>query len=67
MHSEKKSTSKHIFWCFGLSQIEYSIQYLEGPNSTWKDHDRHIGVHLPIIVLPDTIWSFQVLKRVLYL
>ena len=32
------------FWCFSLSQIEDSIQYLEGQNGIWKDHDRHIGV-----------------------
>ena len=30
-HSKKKSTSEHLFWCFRLSQIEDSIQYLEGP------------------------------------
>ena len=38
----KKSTSEDLFWCFRLSQIEVSILYLEGPNSTWKDHDRNI-------------------------
>ena len=37
VHSKKKSTSEHLFWCLRLSQIEDSIQYLEGPNSTWKD------------------------------
>ena len=78
LHSKKKSTSKHLLWCFRLSQIENSIQYLEGPkwylegpNGILKDHDRHLGVRLvpkmPIMVLPDTIWSFQVLNRVLYL
>ena len=41
MHPKKKSTSKHLFWCFRLSQIEDSIQYLEGPNGIWKHHDRH--------------------------
>ena len=46
LHFKKKSTSEHLFWCFRLSQIEDLIQYLEGPNSTWKDHDRHLGVHL---------------------
>ena len=67
----KKSTSEHLFWCFRLSQIEDSIEYLKGPNSTWKDHDRNLGVQMdkdiPIMVLPGTIWSFQVLDRVLYL
>ena len=29
--SNKKSTSKHLFWCFRLSQMETSIQCLEGP------------------------------------
>ena len=46
VHSKKKSTSEHLFWCFRLSQIEDSIQYLEGPNSTWKDHDSNLGVRL---------------------
>ena len=59
------------FWCLSLAQIEDSIQYLEGPNSTWKDHDRNLGVRMdpkiPVMVLPDTIWSFQVLNRVVYL
>ena len=30
-HSKKKSTSEHLFWFFRLSQIEDSIQYLDGP------------------------------------
>ena len=34
IHSKKKSVSEHLFWCFRLSQIEDSIEYLEGPNST---------------------------------
>ena len=34
---KKKSTSERLCWCFRLQQIEDSIQYLEGPNSTWKD------------------------------
>ena len=32
IHSMKKSTSEHLFWCFRWSQIDDSIQYLEGPN-----------------------------------
>ena len=67
----RKVLQSTFFWCFRLSQIEDSIQYLEGPNGIWSDHDRHIGVpadpNVPIMVLPDTIWSFQVLNRVLYL
>ena len=31
IHSKKKSTSEHLFWCFGWSQIEDSIEYLDGP------------------------------------
>ena len=27
----RKRTSKHLFWCFSLSQIGVSFQYLEGP------------------------------------
>ena len=42
----KKVLSSTYFWYFSLSQIEDSIQYLEGPNGIWKDHDRHIGVRL---------------------
>ena len=75
MHSKKKSTSEHLFWCFRMSQIEDSIQYLEGPNSAWKDHDRvqmdssiiHLDTKIPVMVLPGTIWSFLVLNSVLYL
>ena len=54
LHSEKKSTSEHLFWCFRLSQIEVSIEYQEGPNSTWKDHDRNLGVQMDYLVLPGT-------------
>ena len=58
VHSKKKSTSEHLFWCFRLSQIEDSVQYLEGPNSTWKDHDRNQdSYHGPSkyhLVLPGT-------------
>ena len=46
IHSKKKSTSEHLFWCFRLSQIEDSIHYLEGPNSSWKDLDRNLGVQM---------------------
>ena len=42
VHLKKKSTSKHLFLCFRLSQIEDSIPYLERPNAIWKDIDRHI-------------------------
>ena len=38
---EKKYHKAH-FWCFRLSQIKDSIQYLEGPNCTWTVHDRNI-------------------------
>ena len=62
---KKKGTSEHIFWCSRLSQIEGSIQYVVGPNSTWMDHDRNLGVQ--IMIRPATIWSFHVLNRVLYL
>ena len=51
---KEKSTSEHLFWCFRLSQIEDSIQYLEGPNSTWKDHDMNLGVQ--IIPTEKSIW-----------
>ena len=44
VQSKKKSISEDLFWCFRLSQIEDSIEYQEGPNSTWKDHDRNLGV-----------------------
>ena len=42
-HSKKKKVLQStFFWCFRLSQLEDSIQYLEGPNSTWKENDRNI-------------------------
>ena len=65
----RKSTSEHLFWCFSLSQIGDSCQYLEGPISTWKHHDRDIGVHLSYMVLTNMLiyWSFQVLTWVPYL
>ena len=63
-----KSTSKHLFWCFSLSQIRDSCHYLEGP---WKDPKKNIGFQLdediPIMVLPGSDWSLQVLARVPYL
>ena len=61
LHSQKQSTPKYLFWCFRLSQIEDTSQYLEGQNSTWKNHDRNIGVQI------DKRWSFQILIRVIYL
>ena len=48
-----------------------TIQDVERPNGIWKNHYRHIGVqrdpNMPIMVLPDTTWSFHVLNRVPYL
>ena len=52
LHSKKKSTSEYLFWCFRLSQIEGSIQ---------------MDPKIPLMVLPGTIWSFQVLNTVFYL
>ena len=37
VHSKKKSSLEHLFWSFKLLRVEDSVQYLEGPNSTWKD------------------------------
>ena len=37
-----KSTSIHLFWCFGLSQIGDSCQFLEGQISTWNDRNMNI-------------------------
>ena len=51
--SKKKSTSEHLFWCSRLSQIEDSIQYLKGPNSTWMDHDGNLGVQMEECLCPD--------------
>ena len=39
---KKKVLPSTFFWCFVLSQIEDSSQYLEGPNSIWKDCERNI-------------------------
>ena len=52
LHSKKKSTSEHFFWCFSLSQIEDSIQYLEGPNSPDGPQDSYHGPSRYYLVLP---------------
>ena len=44
IHSKNKTSSKHLSWCFSLSQIVDLCQYLERPISTWKDHNRDIWV-----------------------
>ena len=49
-HSKKKVLPSTFF---GTSVC----QHPEGPNSTKKDHDRNIGVHLDYLVLPATDWS----------
>ena len=78
IHSKQKKYFRAPFWCFRFSQIEDSIQYLEKPNSTRKDQIVpgrtmigipfvHLDPKIPIMDLPGTIWSFQVLNRVLYL
>ena len=58
-----------------LSQIEESIQYLEGPKSAWKDHDRNLGSIWKVNVSPEGPQDsyhgpsryYLVLNRVLYL
>ena len=50
MHYGTKNYFQAPFWCFILKQIGNSSQFLERPNSTWKDHDRNIEV------LPGTDW-----------
>ena len=45
-HSKNKNASKHLFWCFGLSQIRDSCQYLEGPISTWGHNDWYTRVQV---------------------
>ena len=54
-----KSTSKHLFWFFSLSQIgdPCPCQYLEEPVSTWKDHYRNISSFWTTIFL---FWAFRV-------
>ena len=60
----KKVLPSTYFWCFSLSQIEDSIQNLEGPNGIWKHQWTPICLSW---CFPDTVWSFQVLNIVLYL
>ena len=59
-----KSPSKHLFWCFSFLQIGDWCQYLEGPISTWKDHNRNVLIllypNIPIVAFPGTDWSCQV-------
>ena len=38
-------TLPSTFLVLQLVTIGDSSQYLEGSNSTWKDHDRNLGVH----------------------
>ena len=46
-----------------------SCQYREEPINTWEDHNRNIHIHvdhnIPIVILPGSDWSFQILTRVL--
>ena len=55
----KKDTSKHLFLVLQLvtNRGLYSVPI-------WKDQ---VDPNMPVMVLPDTIWSFRVLHRVLYL
>ena len=46
----RKSTSKRLFGASAYYKQETQQEYLEGPISTWKDHDRNISV----VVLPGT-------------
>ena len=61
IHSKKKSTSKHLFLVLRLvtNGVLYSVLK--------KDQMGYLGTNMPVMVLPDTFWSFQVLNRVLYL
>ena len=56
VHSKKKSTSEHLFLVLQVvtNRVLYSVPGKMDPK-------------IPIVVLPGTIWSFQVLNRVLYL
>ena len=55
---KKQKYFQALFWCFSLSQVSDPSQYLEGPNSIWKDHEywdpdgQKIFVHVS--------WSFQI-------
>ena len=42
LHSMNKKYFQAPFWCFSLSKIGDSSQYLEGPVSAWKDQERNI-------------------------
>ena len=57
----KKVLQSTFFWCLRLSQIEDSIQYLGGPNSIWKDHDRNLGVQVVVY-----LWQPEAPKKVLW-
>ena len=62
MHSKKKRYFRAPFFVLQVVKIEDSIQYLEGPQDGPQTDPK-----IPVMVLPGTIWSFQVLNRVLYL
>ena len=46
IHSKKKKYIRAPFLVLQVAQIEDSIQYLDGTNSTWKDQGRNLGVYL---------------------
>ena len=65
-----KNPSKHLFWCFILSQTWDSCQYLEGSISTWKDHNGNIGVSLEsrsfrVVTQVPYLWQAETPKRCL--
>ena len=61
----KKALQSTFFGASSCHKIEDSIQYLEGPNRTWKDPDRNLGVHLGGTIY--LIWSMSYNARYQFL
>ena len=60
LHSENKKYFQAPFLVLQLVTNRDWCQYLEGPISTWKDHNRNISIlpdpNIPIVVLPGSDW-----------
>ena len=70
-HSKDKNIFKAPFLVLQFITNRGFVSVLEGPIRTWNDNNRNIGFQMdkdiPIVVLPGTDWSFQVVTLVPYL
>ena len=67
-HTSKKNKFYRFFFC--ITQVYVDIKGRPGifdMHSKKKSTFKHLDPNMPVMMLPDTIWSFQVLNRVPYL